>query len=182
MQQVASSPSKTTWGAFVMARDMKVLNTHSDFTNHIEVLMTIPIDDVADCLCGAFEGGSGYWINEIKYELPTGFTRISYTDWREREDLKDYRNPTEGSIESQHIAKTWCYPYELPFLGGTIKVFEDGDEYNPKVLDMQSIRDGVITMAAKSQYHFKDLVEGSGDAITSDVLLQYCLFGEIIYG
>jgi hypothetical protein len=48
-------------------------------------------------------------------------------------------------------------------------------------LDLKSIRRGLEDLATKYPRHFADLVNEDNDAITADVLLQCCLFGELIY-
>jgi hypothetical protein len=48
-------------------------------------------------------------------------------------------------------------------------------------LDLKSIRRGLEDLATKYPRHFADLVNENTDAITADVLLQCCLFGELIY-
>jgi hypothetical protein len=48
-------------------------------------------------------------------------------------------------------------------------------------LDLKSIRRGLQDLATKYPRHFADLVNENTDAITADVLLQCCLFGELIY-
>jgi hypothetical protein len=49
-------------------------------------------------------------------------------------------------------------------------------------LDLNSIGRGLDALATKYPRHFADLVNESTDVITADVLLQCCLFGELIYG
>jgi hypothetical protein len=48
-------------------------------------------------------------------------------------------------------------------------------------LDLKSIRRGLEDLATKYPRYFADLVNEDTDAITADVLLQCCLFGELIY-
>lgn len=48
-------------------------------------------------------------------------------------------------------------------------------------LDLKSIGQGLDALATKYPRHFADLVNENTDAITADVLLQCCLFGELIY-
>jgi hypothetical protein len=47
-------------------------------------------------------------------------------------------------------------------------------------LDLKSIRRGLEDLATKYPRHFADLVNEDTDAITANVLLQCCLFGELI--
>jgi len=48
-------------------------------------------------------------------------------------------------------------------------------------LDLKSIGRGLEDPAVKCPTHFADLVNENTDAITADVRLQCCLFGELIY-
>jgi hypothetical protein len=48
-------------------------------------------------------------------------------------------------------------------------------------LDLKSIGRGLDDLATKYPRHFADLVNENTDAITANVLLQCCLFGELIY-
>jgi hypothetical protein len=49
-------------------------------------------------------------------------------------------------------------------------------------LDLKSIGRGLDVLATRYPRHFADLINENTDAITADVLLQCCLFGELIYG
>lgn len=50
------------------------------------------------------------------------------------------------------------------------------------VLSRQAILAGVDTMIRKAPRHFGDWLADRDDAVTADVFLQCCLFGEVIYG
>ena len=51
-----------------------------------------------------------------------------------------------------------------------------------KVVDNEAVEAGLAIMARKYPRHFLDLALEQDDAATHDVLLQYVVFGEIIYG
>lgn len=128
--------------------------------NSIKITHEIPIERVQDLICNALEGGySSEWCQIERYEYPIGETK---------ESLK---------IEFQHI--------ELPFKGGTI-IFKDisgeGDGKREYALDFGAICNGLQIMADKETKHFADFMQENDDAITGDVLLQCCLFKEVIYG
>jgi len=65
--------------------------------------------------------------------------------------------------------------------GGSICIVSTEPSSDVFRLDLKSIRRGLEDLATKYPRHFADLVNESTDAITSDVLLQCCLFGEHIY-
>ena len=60
-----------------------------------------------------------------------------------------------------------------------IKAVDDPNAYR---LDLDAIERGLQAMAEKFPKHFADILGENDDAITSDVLLQCCLFGYVIYG
>ena len=116
---------------------------------------------IADLLCGAFEGGSNYWIEAISYTKPK------------------VEKPTEvdGEIYPSYIS----YPFHE---GGVVHIFVDDedDHASARVLNREKLQAGLQLMADKSPHHFADFLAGNDDATTADVFLQYCVFGEIIYG
>ena len=116
----------------------------------------------------AFEGGSNYWINHA--EIPQEV----------RDKYKRSKTLSEDLAELQEQGE-FVYTHQLPFLEGgevTIVTYE-GDKY---ALNRDGIEKGVMLMAINSPRHFNDMVDEGGDSITADVLLQYSLFGKVIYG
>jgi len=65
--------------------------------------------------------------------------------------------------------------------GGSIGIVSTEPSSDVFRLDLKSIRRGLEDLAAKYPRHFADLVNENTDAITANVLLQCCLFGELIY-
>jgi len=123
----------------------------------------MPITDyrAADLLCGAFEGGSNYWYLIDSYVKP--------------------------EVE----AKPWGDEYTpsyifLPFSeGGAIVIVDMEDEDGEKfTLDRAAIERGKELLATDPNYshHYADVLQENDDADTSDVFLQLCLFGEVVYG
>ena len=49
-------------------------------------------------------------------------------------------------------------------------------------MDKAAIQRGLAVMATKYGKHFGDMMAQTGDATTSDVFVQCCLFGEIVFG
>lgn len=49
-------------------------------------------------------------------------------------------------------------------------------------LTLDKLKAGLQVLADKYPHHLKDIIAGTGDAITGDVLVQCALFGEIVYG
>jgi hypothetical protein len=65
--------------------------------------------------------------------------------------------------------------------GGSLGIVSNEPASNVFRLDLEAIARGLAAMAGKYPRHFADLVNENTDAITADVLLQCCLFGELIY-
>jgi hypothetical protein len=165
-----------------MARTEKVRHKPNDFSQDISVFMPIDTQTVVDYLSGGISDGyCNYWLQEVIVDadwLKKDFKHEHWSNWRQLES-NDNRTEIKRHLEE----KSYCYTHEIPFLGGELTIIElDDYNHNPKPLNMKTIVEGCQAMAINSPYHFKDLVNESGDAITSDVLLQYCVFGEIIYG
>jgi hypothetical protein len=65
--------------------------------------------------------------------------------------------------------------------GGSLGIVSTEPASDVFRLDLKSIRRGLEDLATKYPRHFADLVNENTDAITANVLLQCCLFGELIY-
>lgn len=115
---------------------------------------------------GAFEGGSNYW-------LQTAVLKFA--------DKKP--DPAEKLV--------W-YGHESLYEGGfTFEVGYDdpdsdqgeGNGEGKKLLSYpDDVQKGLALMAAKSPSHFADLMAENDDATTHDVLMQYIVLGDIVYG
>jgi len=126
----------------------------------VTTAVQIDSDKIAELLCSAFEGGSGYWSEIGGYNVP-----------------KEVWLWGDGS----NIFKYIQYPLSK---GGAVIVLEtgDGDVSKEHVLDLAAIKRGLQTMANKEPRHFANFLAGNGDADTGDVFLQCCLLGEVVYG
>jgi hypothetical protein len=117
----------------------------------------IPLQRISDLLCSAFEGGSNYWYMIDHYEYPIG--------------------SCDKDFEFKYL--------EIPLVvGGSVIIgnsFKD-KKYMNKVLNLKSINKGLKLLAKLYSNHFNDFITENDDAITSDVFLQLCLFGELVYG
>jgi hypothetical protein len=118
---------------------------------------------VADLLCCALEGGTGYWCAITGYTKPPGTVRA-------------ITSPADGTVY-KHID----YPLNE---GGAVKLKDIEDDANGRefILDRKAIAKGLEVMAEKYPKHFGDFRAENEDAITADVFLQCCLFGKVIYG
>lgn len=123
--------------------------------------MAHPVDTqrISDLLITAFEGGSNYWIAQIRYDqAPLEVL------WRESESYPRYS----------------YYPLNP---GGVMSIRTDDDEEQKwHRLDQEVIQRGLDLFPVKAARHFAEWMIENDDATTADVFLQLCLFGEVIYG
>jgi hypothetical protein len=131
-------------------------------TFKITTVLDIPSERVADMLCCAFEGGSNYWaVIKEKREPKEGFA------FRYMPDLSD--KPTSYTD----------YPLNR---GGFLMVGDSEGDMPDALLDLGTIRSGLQVMADNYPNHWHDFINDNEDAATSDVFLQCCLYGEVIFG
>jgi hypothetical protein len=128
--------------------------------------VTLKIDDekIASALISAFEGGSNYWYLIESFRKPRGEQAL----WKYRED-------------SAKVFKHIDYPMNPT--GHLLISSTEEPEKGKFKLTRRKIEQGLQMLAVSKDYqhHFQDLVKGDADQITGDVLLQFCLFGEVIY-
>lgn len=144
---------------------------------HFTITKEIEDERVHDLLVSALEGGSNYWYmleERIDPPMPYQFTTALWSKEREK-------NPA------------WIHTEEIPFNEGGALIFsvisEERDTEKAKAeeakryrLDRDAMQKGIELMAEHSPAHFGDFIKENDDAVTGDIFLQYCLFGEIIYG
>lgn len=128
------------------------------FKTKITQILTHTQSKIADLLNGALDIGtvSRNWIQQAKINRPEGYTPKN------------------------------SYATEVPFLGGTIEFLTfEGDKY---ILDLKSIEKGLkIFLNLKyedgtTNKFVQDFLNNDPDGFASDMFLQCCLFGEVVYG
>ena len=127
----------------------------------MQVNITVSNEVIMSLLDCALEGGSNYWYVDVSEGNAPEFSELGYEDYE------------------------WWQKY--PVLGGSIVVVapnKDSDEEKLVAyqLDRSRTEIGLALMAEKSPWHFGNAMNGNEDAETGDVFLQYCLYGEIVYG
>ena len=124
--------------------------------NATKVTHLVSDERLGDLLCNALEGGSNYWYMIDSFNYPEG------------------KSKDNMPLQFRHL--------ELPFKGGslTISCTED-TSIKPAVLGYHAIRRGIRRMAKLYPRHYADFINEDDDAITGDVFLQCCLFGEVIF-
>jgi hypothetical protein len=131
------------------------------------IFLEVPVklDDgfVNDVICTMFEGGSNYWINTIKINHPNG--------------MKLKSTPT-SEWAADALNK-----------GGSVTIFPHEYDGDIVTLNKQNLIDGVKKWAAGS--NLLEIINEDGqnyidagniDADEADVILQYSVFGEIVFG
>ena len=124
--------------------------------------LDIPLGRIAGLLCCAFEGGTNYW---AKLEFVPGDAKPDVDafgpDWT---DIERY----------QHL---WC-----PLTPGAKVVIWDAENPDDQLgeLTLDKIEKGLP--AFLKTRHGADFLAEKDDAETGDVFVQYCMFGEIVYG
>lgn len=130
---------------------------------NIEVKQSIPLGRVSDLLTSALEGGSNYWYTIEKAQKPKTWSYSSF-------EPKGKPSP---------------YTVDIPLNKGGVLFISDmegDDEKKLYRLDLKAIKRGLQVMASNEPKHWGDFMSENDDAITGDVFLQCCLFGEVIYG
>lgn len=133
----------------------KKQNKAQDFIK-INVSLNISKEDISSLLDSALEGGSNYW-----YMI---------------------KGQTDGYYLSVYNS------YGDYIMSGKSVLINDevGDETlkQPVKLNLSLIKKGLKLFAESKEYahHWRDFVSGDADQTTADVFLQFCIFGEQIYG
>ena len=132
-------------------------------TIEFKVTVGVNTEMVKNILIGAFEGGSNYWYHALEVDhWPDGMSRSDFKCW-------------------------WA---EVPLHKGGVLRFRDlEDPYVPSAdeddfyhLSIDNIKSGMAAMKAMYPRHWNDFITEGDDAITADVFLQCCVFGDVIYG
>lgn len=134
-------------------------------TDTVRVTSAISIARCGNLLCSAFEGGSNYWYMIESFHAPRRFDRHTM---------------------SGKIFKHIDYPTNP---GGYLVLSAscDGEAYlhngdSKWRLDIAALQRGLQVMHDKYPSHYADFLAENDDAITGDVFLQCCLFGETVFG
>lgn len=106
--------------------------------------------------------------------------------WPEGVDEDSFDPATLDWMPKDELPWTARTLYFAPFLaGGSVILYVDPSDapggVDRVVLDLAAIKRGVEAMHDKAHRHFFDMVEGDDDAVTADVLVQCCVFGDVVY-
>jgi len=124
----------------------------------VTVETPITTERVTDLLCNAFEGGSNYWMH---WDLASSYKMML-------------------AQQEQPAAQFPQYDFDHPHWRLSVIVTEEENcRYD---LTRDRLVKGLSLFSEKGGYHFKDFLQENDDAMTADVFLQLCLFGNVVYG
>ena len=141
----------------------------------------ISAERVANLLVSAFEGGSNYCYMIESSKKPRKFE--TYCGVPAAKAIEESPKVTDGIACGPQIFSHVDYPMNP---GGHLIISStEEEEDRPKAkLDLKAIQKGLQLFAESKTYahHWHDFLAENDDAITADVFLQLCLYGEVIYG
>lgn len=123
----------------------------------------ISLERVADMICGAREGGSGYWASSIR-------------------PLSGYKLPKPNNECTLDDLNAWYL--DCATNGVRVKSNEKPTDDAPDFYEItpEKINIGLNIMADKYPKHLADMLAENDDGETHDVFMQCITFGEIIFG
>lgn len=148
----------------MLSGDMDRTETPATAPLAITAEILVPMERITNCLVGAFEGGSTYWLRGVEY-VPGEL------------DTDKYDSPMYADDHFWNDGGRANVTYDNPEPSDD----DDGDQAT-KEIGLAELTAGLSAMAAKCPRHFGDLVSENDDAITHDVFIQCVLFGDVVYG
>jgi len=141
----------------------------------IEVKKVISERDMKGAICTATEGGDmRSWVKALDYRLRDDLSIEDFRDGGKMQDPEAY----------------WCWVQLVSLVKGCALVLEfhektkcwDGEERDSFDLDLAAICRGAQVMSEHYPAYFHELFEDGGDAVSGDLFIQCCVFGDAIYG
>jgi hypothetical protein len=84
-----------------------------------------------------------------------------------------------ASVDAKEFPDGAEFLSDIPTMGGEVLLTDhDGDTHT---LNLAKIRKGIRLMSRDCPDHFHDLIHQTGDCYTSDALIQFALFGRVVY-
>jgi len=141
------------------------------FEISIEQKHNFSVQDLNDLICSALEGGINYWVRKavIKLDADKNYFGVAPED----QDKVEYASDVVG-------------------YGGTLVLFnmesdDDGTDKTPieykKTWDLtqEKLLEGIKKHCVNRNIVLKDLLDNH-DADDADAVVQYAIFGEIVFG
>ena len=134
----------------------------------MQTISNVPVENISNCLVTAFEGGSNYWYEIAEEHRPINFNNTPAED-------RQFKHISYPMNEGGSLVIT---------LSEDMRAEEGNEDEDPETwtLNLETIAKGLEVMKSKHKSHYDDMVDENDDSTTGDVLLQCCLFGEVIYG
>ena len=137
--------------------------------------ITLTNEDAADIVHGAIEGGTNYWAECRNY---------NWQDWYEKDPLRS--TPRYDGERIKDLPDDYVF----------VEIREDEESLGEEVKDAQwykitkhNLEKGVIALIENNPHLIHGVshrgngdVEFDFDATSCDVIFQYAVFGEVVYG
>lgn len=117
-----------------------------------QAALKLSSQQIANQIVGAIEGGSNYWMSGFYLE-----------------------SATHQATERPWYSDPKIYDGEF-----RIRIVTDEDE--SEFFTNETLKKGLDWLAEKHPRRLTEILNENDDAETSDVFLQACIFGEIVYG
>lgn len=151
------------WRISVKTEAKRVLNDVCAKHTQLIVEMTVSRQRIQNAFTGAFEGGSNHWLHSAT-------------------QLDNWKKPEGDRLVWWGHDEYWTRPDFCFAVHFDDPDKEEGNGEGYKQIRLEDVQKGLALMAGKSKDHFTDLLLENDDATTHDVMVQYVVLGEIVYG
>lgn len=124
----------------------------------------IPMERITNAIIGVFEGGYSPWIHSVEAIVPLALA-----------DEVKANGPWYAN------ERFWAEEGRMRLTYDEI-TGDEGNGNGRAEVGLPEIISGLEKMAIHAARHFNDLMTENDDAITHDVMIQFVVLGEIIYG
>lgn len=148
-------------------------------TMELNVKNFISINAIENILVTALEGGSNYWYAMNRVDLK------AMSDWLEKQ-IKDGNLERDESIHYKWMdAMFQGCPLQLPIYDAEETDGDNFEELEPLgYLSMQTIKEGLALVSEHDRNRYASFFPeyNDGDAEDSDVIFQYIVMKEVVFG
>ncbi len=152
----------------------------------VTITIEVPMKRVLDLVISALDSAS------IRYWLRRHGDDKDPDDEEEENDGCHYVTSLPDGFDPNALVwldEPWPayarHDYFAPLVeGGAMTLFIEDDRDDGKdkvVLDLDALKRGIAEMAKREPRHFADFMNENDDAVTADVFMQCCAFGEVVY-